>query len=358
MHRLWAIALVLAIAVGALRAEDAKSTALEQFKSLQSQYSSERTALIQSVRAAEPKEQPRLLIAKLAELNKDFAPKFLEFAKIHLGQDVAFPALMFVYQNGDKLAREAHDLLLDKYDAKLVATPRYLEGAGIKGEKLLRELRGKHPDGDAHVRLTASLANVVYTQAERSPLSVIKAARLKDAEKLFEEVIANAQEGSTTFEAAKGFLHEIRNLQIGKVMPDLTSEDLEGNTVKLSDFRGKVVVLDVWATWCGPCRAMIPHARELVERLKDKPFVLLSVCCDEKKDALSKFLDKEPMPWTHWWDGRGGPLSKGLNLRYYPTIYVLDAKGTIRFKGLIGNKMDDAVDKLLKEQEASEQANR
>jgi hypothetical protein len=60
------------------------------------------------------------------------------------------------------------------------------------------------------------------------------------------------------------------------------------------------------------------------------------------------------MPWVHWWDGKSGPVAKALNLRYYPTIYVLDANGVIRYRGPRGAKMDAAVDKLLKERAASE----
>ena len=65
-------------------------------------------------------------------------------------------------------------------------------------------------------------------------------------------------------------------------------------------------MLDIWATWCGPCKAMIPHEREMVERLKDKPFALVSISADEKKKTLTDFLAKDTMPWTHWWNGSGG----------------------------------------------------
>jgi thiol-disulfide isomerase/thioredoxin len=142
---------------------------------------------------------------------------------------------------------------------------------------------------------------------------------------------------------------KMKDLFVGATLPDLKSEDLDGKAVKLSDHKGKVVVLDIWATWCPPCRAMIPHERELVERLKGKPFSLISVSFDDEKDTLTKFLEKEKMPWTHWFNGRKGEIGEQLNIRFFPTIFVLDGKGVIRYKGVRGPAMDKAVDALIKE---------
>ena len=97
---------------------------------------------------------------------------------------------------------------------------------------------------------------------------------------------------------------------------------------------------------------MYPHERSLVKRLADTPFALLGINSDLDKDALKKVLEKESITWRSWWngpEGTNGPLSTKWNVHGWPTIYVLDSKGVIRYKNVRGEQMDEAVDKLLKE---------
>jgi len=89
--------------------------------------------------------------------------------------------------------------------------------------------------------------------------------------------------------------------------------------------------------------------------MKDKPFVLISVSADDKKDTLEKFIAKEPMPWVHWWDN--GPESKVIStyrVRAFPTLYLIDHTGVIRNKWVgapENEKLDKAVEELVKEAE-------
>ena len=176
-----------------------------------------------------------------------------------------------------------------------------------------------------------------------------------DAEKQLETAAneyADVALGRTTVgELARGELFELRYLSIGKAAPEIEGEDLDGKPFKLSDYRGKVVVLDFWGNWRG-LRAMYPHERSLVKRTEGKPFALLGINSDADKDALKKVLVKEEITWRSWWNGpkgTSGPLSEKWNVNSWPTTYVLDAKGVIRYKNVRGEKMDEAVDALLKE---------
>ena len=112
------------------------------------------------------------------------------------------------------------------------------------------------------------------------------------------------REGQPTLgEEAKQELFELRYLRIGKAAPDIAAEGVDGQKLKLSDYRGKVTVVNFWASWCGPCMAMLPHERELVERLKDKPFILIGVNGDETREKAKEVMAKEKMTWPSFWNG-------------------------------------------------------
>jgi hypothetical protein len=96
---------------------------------------------------------------------------------------------------------------------------------------------------------------------------------------------------------------------------------------------------------------MYPHERSLVKRLQDKPFALLGVNSDTDRPALEKTLVKEQLNWRSWWNGGGkkGPIATAWNIQFWPTIYVIDGKGVIRYKNVQDKRLDDALDKLVGE---------
>ncbi len=95
---------------------------------------------------------------------------------------------------------------------------------------------------------------------------------------------------------------------------------------------------------------MYPHERSLVKRLEGKPFALLGINSDQNRDALKPVLEKEHITWRSWWDqSTSGPIATKWNVHGWPTIYVLDQKGVIRYRDVRGEAMDKAVDTLLAE---------
>lgn len=160
---------------------------------------------------------------------------------------------------------------------------------------------------------------------------------------------------TTLGELASGNLTDLRKLRIGMPAPDITGEDLAGGKFKLSDQRGKVVLLVFWASWCGPCMAEVPHEKELVERFKGRPFVLTGVNGDSSVEKANKAVKKHGIPWRSFWNGEDGPsgsIAAAWNVRGWPTVYVIDAQGVIRQRYLHGKRLDSFLDKLVSDAEA------
>ncbi len=303
-------------------------------------------------KVAKDAENKNKLRKSFAEAMQGAADKLLNLAQQKPDDEAAFTALGFVLGNGD--TAKAADLLAKHHlgrEQLASILPQVADDPSPAVAGLLRTAIDKSPLPAVKASACMALASNLAEQADRG-----NAKAAADAEPLLERAIKEfgdqRWEDGKVKAAAEQLLFVLKHLSVGKPAPEFASKDLDGKSAKLSDLKGKVVVLDIWATWCGPCRAMIPHERELVKKLAGKPFTLVSVSADQKKETLTEFLKEEPMPWTHWWEG-DGPNLKTWNVRYFPTIYVIDAKGVIRYKGVRGKAMDDAVETLLKEVEAA-----
>lgn len=152
----------------------------------------------------------------------------------------------------------------------------------------------------------------------------------------------------TLSEIAAGELFALQHLGIGQSAPEIEGSDLDSNPFKLSESRGKVVLLTFSGNWCGPCRGMYPQERDLVERLKNKPFVMLSVNTDEDKEVVRKSVADGEITWRCWLDGgTDGPITTRWGVSGFPEIYLIDHEGVIRHKGLRGEELDRAIEALV-----------
>ena len=176
----------------------------------------------------------------------------------------------------------------------------------------------------------------------------------KEAERLFERVIADYGQvesgGKKLADQARLELSELRRLGVGNVAQEIEGENLEGRRMRLSDYRGKVVVLTFWATWCPPCMEMVPDERKLVQRMVGKAFAMIGVNADSNQSKVKAVVENEKITWPSFQDGgRTGPIATAWSVRGWPTIYVLDPKGVIRYRNVRGKALADAVDALIRE---------
>lgn len=132
-------------------------------------------------------------------------------------------------------------------------------------------------------------------------------------------------------EGAQKKLFELQHLSVGAQALPIAGTDADGKPLKLEDFRGKIVMLHFFGSWCGICRSMFPDERSLVQQFKSEPFVLLGVAADPP-DKLKKMIDEDTVQWPCISDGdQKGPIAKEWQVHSWPTVYILDDKGVIRF---------------------------
>ena len=166
--------------------------------------------------------------------------------------------------------------------------------------------------------------------------------------KLFD---GDAADGVTVGGSAGAWLSQRRDLAVGKPAPPAEGDDARGKFMRLADYRGKVVVLVFWASWCGPCMEQVPDERELNRKMAGRPFTLIGVNCDYTPGAARTAIEKNEMGWPQWYDGpeARGRIAQAYRIQSIPQVFVIDARGVIRFKSLHGPALERAVDGLLRE---------
>jgi peroxiredoxin len=141
-------------------------------------------------------------------------------------------------------------------------------------------------------------------------------------------------------------------IQPGKQAPDFTLKTVEGKELSLSDLRGKIVLIDFWASWCKPCRASFPHMKDLYQKYHSKGFEILGVTNDKNRNAWLKAIKTDELPWLNVEDEfpGGGQMAKTVVLygvEFLPTTILIDRDGKIVTKKLHGKALDIELKKIF-----------
>ncbi len=136
----------------------------------------------------------------------------------------------------------------------------------------------------------------------------------------------------------------------GTVAPDISLYNTKGELVTLSSLKGKVVLLDFWASWCGPCRQNNKMLKEVYAKYSTKGFEIYSVSIDGNPRAWERAIQQDNTTWLHVIDpsaAKGNELTQIWNLRFIPSTFLLDKEGKIVAKGLSENELEKRLEKML-----------
>jgi thiol-disulfide isomerase/thioredoxin len=354
------------------------------------------SAIYKAYEKATKQDEQEKLWKTYMETNDALLPRVFEGVRKSPSSPLAFGLLEWVMTNGRisipslrPYASQSVELLRDRYTletnisevckqlglfgyAESQPTVEFLQIASEKNPD--RRARGaatfalawltkRHAEGIAYEKAVPAS---IYTNAaaRAAALDAVKedsAAILQQAEQLFQTVITNYSDVAnflpgpglrepkpTMGEQAVIELYECEHLTIGKIAPEIQGEDIDGHKLKLSDYRGKVVIISFWASWCGPCMQMVPHEKTIAQRLAGKPFVLIGVNGDSKKADAKRAMAEQKMTWQSFWNNGSseGGIAEAWNVHGWPTVYILDATGMIRLKldGYGGKRTDALLD--------------
>jgi thiol-disulfide isomerase/thioredoxin len=142
------------------------------------------------------------------------------------------------------------------------------------------------------------------------------------------------------------------SLLLGKPMPLLDLSQWENGQVGAEEMQGKVVLIDFWATWCGPCLEAVPHNNELFEKYHDKGLEMIGVCTDEGQENYQQVVKDKGFKYPTARDANA-KSEKAWSVFWFPTYAVIDRQGRLRAIGVAGDDVEQVVQKLLAEPTAT-----
>jgi thiol-disulfide isomerase/thioredoxin len=256
-----------------------------------------------------------------------------------------------------KAAREETSLLLEHVTAtKDKAQVHYMTGSVCLSEGL----RSNHDknfeaaDGEfqAALQLQPGMSDCLYGDG-------MALAHLKQdgtARERFQQFLNVAPKSDVDYARAERFA-EHPELARARVAPNFQLTTLDGKTITLESLTGKVVLVDFWATWCGPCREALPRVKEIARKFQGQPFVVVSISMDRDDAKWKDFVAHNDMTWMQYRDGYfEGPIAKMFAVNAIPATFTIDADGVLQDQHVGDAEIEGKIKKLIAR--AQEVANR
>ena len=301
---------------------------------------------------AEFEKQNGVLAGNAADKAKEFYTKFPSHPRAAEAQRMELQLLSVAVQLGVTDRRAAFEALQDKRlnDPKLPANEKYdLRAQRIVKMLMEDESTNRAPTLAKAEKMTRELWEEFPKREESNEILLMVAQGYLDADAtekartIIEDVVKKAS--GETKEQAEALLRKLNLL--GKPF-ELKFTDLGGKERSIKNYAGKVVLVDFWATWCGPCRAALPEVKEVYSKFHAKGFEIVGISFDSDKSKLEKFVADKEMTWPQYYDGKQWQNVYGqkFGINSIPTMWLVDKKGNLTDMNARGG-LEEKVEKLL-----------
>lgn len=241
-----------------------------------------------------------------------------------------------------------------------------LSKAYSKMESLKKEIQQAQMSGNVQQyqaavteqnKFTMQMQQQMEAFINQNPASLASFAALQNLDPnqqfdLYKKVASGLKEvapNSPFYQSLQQQVDNMAKLAIGAVAPEIELPNPEGETVPLSSLRGKVVLIDFWASWCKPCRMENPNVVRMYRKYKDKGFEIYGVSLDKNKNAWVQAIQQDNLTWTHvsdlqFWNSRA---AKKYNVSGIPKTFLIDAEGKIIGKDLRGPSLEKKLEEIF-----------
>lgn len=224
-----------------------------------------------------------------------------------------------------------------------------LEFTGIEQNERFQELYQHYKSKQGDINILKTFADSHKANASMlSALAYLIPQKTYENSKSLLDLIPASERKNESLKWLQQQTDSLSKYRIGGSAYDFTAIDEQGKTVRLSDFKGKYVLLDFWASWCGPCKLEIRKLKTVYPNYEDKDIVFISLSVDDTKADWDKGLKSEQIPWIVLWDKDGGGLVKTklkdeYGFKSIPFVVLIDREGNIVARNLRGTAVEKAL---------------
>lgn len=241
----------------------------------------------------------------------------------------------------------AEEMVATAQGDKAVAGAHYQLGVVIMKQALLKNKQElftrAHDEMSKALMAYANFPDAIYADG----MLLAHLSRDEEAKKRFELFVKIRPEGDLDRQRAVRYLAQ-PELARARMAPPFSVVTTDGQHISMDDLTGKVVLIDFWATWCGPCKAALPHMQDIVKKFQGQPLVVLSISVDDDEAKWRKFIAENAMTWPQYFDGGfTGPIARVFAVHAIPQTFTIDVDGVLQDQHIGDASIEGKLKKLV-----------